>query len=159
MRKLLIHTIPPVYDSNSKVLILGSFPSPKSRESGFYYGHGQNRFWKILECVFDRAVPDEIQGKKKFLHENKIALWDVVYSCEIKGASDSSIKNAVANDFAIIFASADIKAVFTCGVQATKLYNKLTEKTSVYLPSPSPANCAMDFSKLCAEYSKIKEFM
>ena len=93
-----LHPITPVYNENSKILILGSFPSVKSREEGFFYGHPQNRFWKVLAAVFEMDVPMSIADKKKFLLENKVAVWDVIHSCDIVGSSDSSIKNVIAND-------------------------------------------------------------
>lgn len=154
----LIHPIPPVYDCNSNILILGSFPSPKSRETGFFYGNKQNRFWKILSLVFSQTVPADIDGKKEFLLKHKIAVWDVLHSCEIDGASDSSIKNAVVNNFDIIFTISNIKAVFTTGSTATKLYNKLTGKKSIYLPSPSPANCAVPLDLLVEQYKIITNY-
>ncbi len=153
------HELPPVYDERSRVLILGSFPSPKSRETGFYYGHPQNRFWKVLSAVFGEKTPESIDEKKAFLRAHKIALWDVIASCEIKGAGDSTIKNALPNDFSVIFSAAKIKAVFTTGQTAAKLYKKFTGSDSVVLPSPSPANCALPVSDLTREYEKIKRVL
>ncbi len=153
------HELPPVYDERSRVLILGSFPSPKSRETGFYYGHPQNRFWKVLSAVFGEKTPESIDEKKAFLRAHKIALWDVIASCEIKGAGDSTIKNALPNDFSVIFSAAKIKAVFTTGQTAAKLYKKFTGFDSVVLPSPSPANCALPVSDLTREYEKIKRVL
>lgn len=156
---LLVHPIKPVFDKNSKVLILGSFPSPKSRETGFFYGNKQNRFWKILSLIFDTEIEDTVSGKIDFLLKNKIAVWDVVYSCEIEGAKDSSINNVKCNDFGKIFAYCDIKAVFTTGTTATKLYKKLTGNDSLYLPSPSPANCAKSLEELAESYKAIKLYL
>ena len=153
------HELPPVYDERSRVLVLGSFPSPKSRETGFYYGHPQNRFWKVLSAVFGEKTPESIDEKKAFLRAHKIALWDVIASCEIKGAGDSTIKNALPNDFSVIFSAAKIKAVFTTGQTAAKLYKKFTGNDSVVLPSPSPANCALPVSDLTREYEKIKRVL
>jgi hypoxanthine-DNA glycosylase len=155
----IIHPIPPLYNENSNILILGSFPSPKSREVGFFYGNKQNKFWKILGEIFDEAVPENVEGKTEYLYRHKIALWDVIHSCEIDGASDSSIKNVVANDFDLIFSQCEIKAVFTTGLTATKLYKKLTHRESIYLPSPSPANCAKPFYELVDSYKIIKEYL
>ena len=100
---LIEHPISPVYDENSEILILGSFPSVKSREVGVFYGHKQNRFWKVMAAVFNDKIPESTEEKKAFLHKNHIALWDVIASCEIKGSSDSSIKNVKANDLSLIF--------------------------------------------------------
>jgi len=150
------HNIPPVWDENSKVLILGSFPSPKSRETGFFYGHPQNRFWKILSAVFEEELPTTTEEKKAFLLKNGIALWDVIKSCEIVGADDNSIKDPVPNDLSII--KADIKAVFTTGKTATLYYKKFTGKDSIYLPSPSPANRAVNDDKMKDAYGVIKKY-
>ena len=138
------HTIPPVYDAGSRILILGTMPSPKSRELGFYYAHPQNRFWPVMAALFGRPQPRGRDEKTKFLLETRIALWDVLESCTIDGADDSSIKNPAVNDFSPIFQKADIRRVFTTGKKATGLYRKYclpkTGRPSVYLPSTSPAN-------------------
>ena len=120
----VLHTLLPVFDKNSKILILGSIPSPKSRETGFYYGHSQNRFWKVLAKVFNCSVPLTTDEKLCFLLKNGISLWDVIASCDIIGASDSSIKNVIPNDFNLIFDNCKINAVFTTGKTANKLYEK-----------------------------------
>ncbi|HOO22477.1 MAG TPA: DNA-deoxyinosine glycosylase [Clostridia bacterium] len=156
---LIYHPIKPVFDENSKVLILGSFPSPKSREAGFFYGHPQNRFWKVMSLIFDAEIPDDIEGKKAFLLQNGIAMWDVINSCEIVGASDSTIANATPNDFETIFSVADIRAVFTTGATATRLYKQLTGRESICLPSPSPANCAVSLDRLAENYKIIREYL
>lgn len=157
---MVIHNIPPVFDKNSEILILGSFPSVKSRETKFFYGHKQNRFWKIVAEIFDCTVPQTVNEKKRFLIDNHIALWDVIAQCEITGSSDLSIKNAVANNLDIILNSANIKKIFVNGKTAEKYYNKyLFEKTginAVCLPSTSPANASYSFEKLKKEWSKIK---
>lgn len=153
------HTLQPVFNKNSKVLILGSIPSPVSRAKGFYYGHPQNRFWRVLEAVFAEKIPDDIDGKRAFLLEKRVALWDVISSCDITGASDSSIKNAVPNDFSVIFSVADIKQVFTTGKTAHSLYRRFTGETPALLPSPSPANCAVNFDALVSEYSVILNYL
>ena len=155
----VIHNIPPVFDENSKVLILGSFPSPKSREQGFFYGHPQNRMWRILAQLFSEPIPSEIEEKKSLLINNHIAMWDVLQSCEIYGASDASIKNPVVNNFDIIFETSNINAVFTTGDTATNLYNKLTGNNSIALPSPSPANAAMSLQDLIEKYQVIKKYI
>jgi hypoxanthine-DNA glycosylase len=163
------HTIPPVYDERSTVLLLGSLPSPKSRAEGFYYGNPQNRLWKILEAVYqtnlNKIYPDEIylngtiEAKKKFLRDKHIAMWDVIAECEITGAADSSIKNPVPNDFSKIFKTAKINAVFLTGKKAFTLYELLcASKYNVpyyLLPSPSPANQRIGFEDMVAQYSII----
>ena len=153
----MIHNIPPVWDENSKVLILGSFPSPKSRESGFFYGHPQNRFWDVLAIVFEEEKPKTISEKKDFLLSHHIALWDVIGSCDISGADDASIENATPNDLSQI--KADIKATFTTGKTATAYYEKFHGKRSVYLPSPSPANRAVKKERMIEEYMKIRHVL
>lgn len=141
----VMHELEPVYDRNSKILILGTMPSPKSREFGFYYSHPQNRLWKVIPALFGESVPESPDEKKRFLIGHNIAMWDVLSSCIIKGADDSSIMNPVPNDINRILDAAEIKAVFTTGKKATELYRRLclpaTGITSVYLPSTSPANC------------------
>ena len=117
---MIIHPIPPLYDENSKVLILGSFPSVKSREAQFFYGHPQNRFWKVMAAVFYERVPDTVSEKRDFLLRNHVALWDVIHSCEIAGSSDSSIKNVTPNDLSIILDAAHIERVFVNGKTAEK---------------------------------------
>ena len=107
--------MPTVFDKNSKILILGSFPSVKSREVNFFYGHPQNRFWKVLAAIFETNVPNEVEEKKRFLLEHQIAIWDVIKSCDIEGSSDSSIKNVIANDLSEILNCADIQQIFVNG--------------------------------------------
>ena len=158
------HPIEPVFDNNSKILILGSFPSVKSREMNFYYGHKQNRFWKVLACVYNCKAPISIKEKKAFLINNNIALWDVIHSCEITGSSDSSIKNVVPNDISEIINTSNIRAVFTNGKTADKLYKKYIESDSgfkaICLPSTSPANAAWSFEKLVDTWSEeIKNYL
>ena len=155
------HPFPPLYNENSKILILGSFPSVKSREQMFFYGHKQNRFWKVLSAVFDSPTPQTIEEKKTFLLENNIALWDVIASCEITGSSDSSIKNVVANDLSEILKNANIKQIFVNGKAAEKYYNKYTKpivkRDAICLPSTSPANAAWSIEKLVDEWKIIKK--
>ncbi len=155
------HTIKPVYFKNSKVLILGSIPSVKSRELGFYYAHPQNRFWKTLESVFNEKIGETKTEKIKFLKKYKIALFDVIKSCEINSSSDSSIKNAVPNDISAILNQTDIKTIFTTGKKSYELYMKYcypdTKIEAIYLPSTSPANCPKGIEeKLKEAYSQIK---
>lgn len=149
------HSLAPIYDKDSKVLILGSMPSPKSRAMGFYYGHPQNRFWKVMESLFDCHL-ETIAEKKLFLASHHIALFDVLASCDIAGASDSSIRNAVPNDLAPIFNVADIQAVFTTGQKAHQLYHRYLEKQTkmpdIVLPSTSPANAKTSLAALVEAY-------
>lgn len=156
---MLQHPIEPVYDKNSKILILGSFPSVKSREEGFFYGHPQNRFWKVLAEVFKKDVPTTIEEKKLLLIENNIAVWDVIKSCDIEGSSDSSIKNVVANDLSVILETADIKQIYVNGKKAEQMYKKYilpqTRRDAICLPSTSPANAAWSLEKLVAQWWKI----
>ena len=155
---MIIHPIPPVDNSESEILILGSFPSVKSREVGFFYGHKQNRFWKVMAEVFSDNVPQTIDEKKTFLLKNNIALWDVIASCDIEGSSDSSIKNVTLNDLSVILDNSGISKIFTNGKKANILYEKYTyPKTgikSVCLPSTSPANASWNLEKLTAEWRK-----
>lgn len=149
------HTFGPVYDINSKILVLGSMPSVKSREQQFYYGHPQNRFWKVISAVFGEAEPETIAEKKEFLLRNNVALWDVIASCDIIGSSDSSIKNVKENDMNIILSAADIKTIFLNGGKAHELFLKYCGKyvhenkpALVKLPSTSPANAAWSLERL-----------
>ena len=153
------HPFPPLYDENSKVLILGSFPSVKSREEMFFYGHPQNRFWKVIAAVCNTDTPVTVEEKKKLLHENHIALWDVIASCDITGSSDSSIKNVKANDLTVILESADIKQIFVNGKTAEKYYNKYIRDTigreALCLPSTSPANAGWKLERLIEAWRVI----
>lgn len=155
----VFHELAPFYNNDSEVLILGSIPSVKSRELGFYYAHPQNRFWKVLARVFDEPEPNCIIEKKAFLQDKKIALWDVLESCEIKGSSDSSIKSPITNDINTIIKKTNIKKIFTTGKTAYNLYNKYIFKNTLieahYLPSTSPCNCQMTLEDLEREYRKI----
>lgn len=148
-----IHPIPPLYGENSHTLILGSFPSVKSREAGFFYGHPQNRFWRVLAAVFGADVPETVEQKKQLVLLNGLALWDVIASCEIKGSSDTSISSVVPNDLNVILENSNIKRIFVNGKTAEKYYNKYQlEKTGipcVTLPSTSSANAAYSTEKLC----------
>ena len=163
MREQLIHPLSPLYEQNSKVLILGTMPSPKSREQGFYYAHPQNRFWKIMFRLFDKPFSPEREERIKLCLDNGIALWDVIHSCSIEGAADSSIKNAVPNDLSKILETADIKAIFTTGQTAGKLYKKLIQPDTgieaIILPSPSGANCAVKADVLLQKYREILNYL
>ena len=147
-----VHSIEPVYSPQSRILILGSFPSVRSREVGFFYGHPQNRFWKTLAGLFGEAVPQSIDEKKVFLQVHGIALWDVIASCEIVGSSDASIRNAIPNDLSKILDVAPIGGVFTNGATADRLYRKYLRDhvgmDAVCLPSTSPANAAWSVERL-----------
>ena len=156
---IVTHPFPPLYDKNSEVLILGSFPSVTSREQMFFYGHPQNRFWKVTAAVFGGEVPTTIEEKKAFLHEHHVALWDVIASCDIVGSSDSSIQNVTANDLRPILEGTKIERIFVNGKTAEKLYKKYTfEKTGregVCLPSTSPANAAWIVERLAKAWEVI----
>lgn len=160
---LVTHKFPAEYDENSKILILGSIPSVKSREKSFYYMHPQNRFWRVLAAVFNEQVPKTIEDKKKFLKSKKIALWDVLSSCEIQGSSDSTIKNPVPNDIKSLIKKTEIKTIFVTGKKAENLYNKYCLKSTninpIYLPSASPANQTIKYEKLLEEYKKILKYL
>ena len=157
------HEFGPFYNEDSRVLILGSIPSPKSREQGFYYGHPRNRFWPVLGALFDEAAPSTVEERKAFLKRHRIALWDVLASCEISGADDSSIRNPEPNDMNVILNNADIRAVFTTGAKAAKLYEKLCLPlcgvAAQSLPSTSPANCAFSMERLTKEYAGILKYL
>lgn len=157
------HGINPIYSEHSEILILGSFPSVKSRENHFFYGHPQNRFWKVLAGVLVTELPVTIEQKTEFLINHHIAVWDVIASCEIKGSSDSSIKNVFPNDIAGLLSISPIKQIYTNGNAAAQLYDKyclnLTEKNSVKLPSTSPANAAFSLERLIHSWSCIKNYL
>lgn len=155
----IIHPLKPIYNSNSKILILGTLPSIKSRENNMYYSHPKNRFWLVLATIFNEQVPSANKEKEEFILNHNIALWDVLKSCKIKGSSDSSIKDPIVNDFNIIFNNCNITAVFTTGKKATKLYKDLTGKDSIYLPSTSPANCSLSLEELIKEYKIILNYL
>jgi len=148
----MIHTFGPVYNEKSRILILGSFPSVKSRESSFYYQHPQNRFWKVISAIIDVPTPETIEEEKAMLLRNTIAVWDVIYSCDINGSSDSSIKNVVPNDIAKVLNETGIKTVYANGGKAYELYNrycyKSTNKKIIKLPSTSPANARYSLERL-----------
>ena len=150
--KKVKHPFPPLYDENSQILILGSFPSVKSREVKFFYGHPQNRFWKVVADVFDEKIPETIEDKKSLILKNHLALWDVISECEITGSSDASIKNAKVNDISIILKDSSIKKIIVNGKTAERLYIKYIEPITgikaVVMPSTSPANAAWSLDRL-----------
>lgn len=155
----IVHPIKPLYNKDSKILILGSFPSVKSREQMFFYGHPQNRFWKVLAAVLGTETPETIDEKREFILSHNIALWDVIASCEIDGSADSSIKNVVPNDLNEILDVADISAIFVNGKTAEKYYNKYIKDKiniqAVCLPSTSPANAGWSFEGLCDAWKTV----
>lgn len=157
----LTHTFAPVFNKDSKVLILGSFPSVKSRENNFYYGHPQNRFWKVLARIFEADVPQTIEEKRTFLLGHHIAVWDVIESCTIIGSSDSSIKDVVVNDFSKILEKSSIEKIYVNGGKAYELYHKYAQQQTgieaVKLPSTSPANAAWNVDRLCQEWDVIRQ--
>ena len=155
----ITHTLKPIFNKDSKFLILGTMPSMKSRENNMYYSHPKNRFWKVLSLIFNEEIPVTNEEKEEFILSHNLALWDVLQECKIKGSSDSSITDPVANDFNVIFNNCNIKAVFTTGKIATKLYKELTGNNSIYLPSTSPANCAINIETLVKEYRKIFSYL
>ena len=159
----ILHGIDPVFDRNSTVLVLGSFPSVRSREEGFFYGNPQNRFWKVLAGILECPVPDTVDAKKQMLLGRGIALWDVIASCEISGSSDASIRNAVPNDLSGIFAAAEIRAVAVNGSKAEQLYRRylfpVVRILPIALPSTSPANASWSLGRLQEAWSAILPFV
>ena len=154
--ELIRHPFDALYDEGSRILILGSFPSVKSREESFFYAHPQNRFWRVLAAVTGESVPADIEEKRAFLHRKHIALWDVIKSCTICGSADSAIKNVTPNDIGKILSAAKIEAIFTNGKTAERYYNKyILPQTGIEchtLPSTSPANAAWSFERLCGAW-------
>ena len=157
MKEQITHPFPPLYDGNSRILILGSFPSVKSREQRFFYGHPQNRFWKVMAAVLDWPVPQTIEEKKAMLHRNGIALWDSIAQCRIEGSSDASIEQVIPNDLSPIFEAAEIRRVYCNGKKSFEMYRRYIEPTfhrSAYaLPSTSPANAAWSLDRLIEAWS------
>ena len=158
----IVHEIAPVYDERSRVLVLGSLPSPASREAGFFYGHPQNRFWRVMARLADEPVPTTNERRRDFCLRHHIALWDVVAECDIEGASDASIRNARANDLSLITRTAPIEAVFCTGAKAHNLYDALGCEQAcglpaVKLPSTSPANAAFSLDDPAAAYAQVFE--
>lgn len=153
--------IPPLFDGESRVLILGTMPSPKSREAAFYYAHPQNRFWRVLAEILGEGWPPAAEERAALCHRRHIALWDVLASCEIEGAADSTIRDPEPNDIAGLLKRAPIRAVFTTGVTAAKLYQKLLPDLprAIPLPSTSPANCRVRFEELVEQYRVILEYL
>lgn len=163
MGQRVVHTLEPVMDGASRVLLLGTMPSPKSRQAGFYYAHPQNRFWRVMEALFGEAIPSDREGRRSFLLRRRIALWDVLASCVIEGADDGSIREPVPNDMARILRTAEIRAVFTTGSAAARLYARyclpVTGREAIALPSTSPANCRMSLEALVEAYRPICRYL
>lgn len=156
---MIEHPIPPVFDEHSNILILGSFPSVQSRDTGFFYGHPQNRFWRVLAAVFEDEIPQTIGEKQSFLLRHHVALWDVIASCDIVGSSDSSIRNVRPNDLTSLLEKAPIRHIYVNGQKAHSLYRRylepVTGRNSVCLPSTSPANARWGLEKLIAAWKII----
>lgn len=160
MSQTIVHPLAPIADEESRILILGTMPSPKSREIGFYYGHPQNRFWRILATLFNEPVPHTNEERTDLLHRHGIALWDVLHSCRIEGASDASIREPMPNDIAgLLVRFPNIEVIYTTGGTAWKLYQKLcrpnTGRDAIVLPSPSAANAAWNVEHLAEAYRVI----
>lgn len=156
------HPLEPVFDEHSQVLVLGTMPSPKSRETGFYYNHPQNRFWKVMAALFDEPLPASNDEKRALALRHGIALWDVLAECSIAGAADGTIAECVPNDLGLILDQAPIKAVFCTGAKAAELYRKhcepVTGRLCVRLPSTSPANAGTLLEQLVEAYRAIVPF-
>ena len=157
----IVHSFEPVYDKDSEILILGTLPSVKSRENNFYYGHKQNRFWKVLATLLKEPVPETIEEKKVMLLAHRIALWDVIQSCDIKGSSDSSIKNVQPTDIGMILEKTNVTQIYANGNKAGQLYKRyqfpVTGIEAMVLPSTSPANAAWSLERLCEAWQVILE--
>lgn len=160
--KTVSHEFGPVYNSESRVLVLGTIPSPRSREQGFYYGHPRNRFWKVLAAVFHEPAPQTVEEKRALALRRHVALWDVLARCTICGAQDASIRDEVPNDLNIILSKAEIRAIFCTGAKAADLYRKycqpITGLPCIRLPSTSPANCAVRDDELLKAYRVIADY-
>lgn len=155
------HPIAAVYDDKSRILILGSFPSVKSRETGFYYGHPQNRFWPLLAKIFSEELPLTVEERHAFLLRNRVAVWDVIASCRIEGSADSSITDVVPNQLRPILEQAQIRHIYVNGETAARLFQKYQEKDlgrkAIRLPSTSSANARWSFDQLFEAWKQIRE--
>lgn len=158
---MIVHPVEALFNENSKILILGTFPSVKSREAKFFYGHPQNRFWRVMARLCDAELPQTVEDKKKLILDNHFALWDVIHSCDVEGSADSSIKNVVPNDIGVILNNSEVSRIFVNGKKAESLYKKYLEKetgiTAVCLPSTSPANASWSEDRL-TEYRRSQIF-
>lgn len=161
--KHITHGFEPVFNEHSRILILGSLPSVRSREQQFYYGHPQNRFWKLIAEICGCEAPKSITDKRRLLLSNGIALWDVISECDIIGSSDASLKNIVPADLSVILSNADIKALYANGSAAAAIFDKhikpLCGREIIKLPSTSPANAAWSFEKLLTEWGAIRKYL
>ena len=159
----ILHPFGPLFGPDSRVLILGSFPSVKSREQNFFYGHPQNRFWRVLASVIGVETPQTIEERRDFLLSHGIAVWDVIASCEIEGSADNTIRAVQPNDISVILSSADIRAIFVNGRTSEKYYNKFVKEAigreAILLPSTSPANAAVSLDALTDAWGVIKEYI
>ncbi len=157
--QVISHPLAPVYDENSRILILGSFPSVKSRQAGFYYGHPQNRFWPLLARIFSEKTPQTVASQQAFLLHHRIAVWDVIATCRIEASADSSISDVVPNDLYPIFKKADIREIYVNGGTAARLFHKYQEeklgRQAIRLPSTSPANARWSFEQLLQAWQII----
>ena len=155
----IIHPIPPLYDENCKILILGSFPSVKSREAMFFYGHPQNRFWKLIAALFEEPVPQSVDEKRGLALKHHIAMWDTIHACTITGSSDSSIRDVVPNDLSVILDNSRVERIFCNGATSYNLYMKYIYPTTrikaIKLPSTSPANAAFTMERLMDAWQVI----
>ena len=160
-QQTIIHPIPPMYDEDCRILILGSFPSVKSREAMFFYGHPQNRFWRLLALLFDEPVPQTIEEKRTLALGHHVAMWDTIHSCTITGSSDSSIRDVVPNDLSVILENSKVAHIFCNGATSYKLYMKYIYPTTgieaVKLPSTSPANAAFGIERLANSWQIITD--
>ena len=153
------HGFPPFYSESSKLLILGSFPSVKSREDGFFYGHPQNRFWKMLAAVYGEALPTDITQKKALLERHNIALYDVIYSCDIVGSSDSSIKNVIPANLSEVIGNSQVARIILNGKTAEKFFRKYQDSSlfdmAAVMPSTSPANAVFSLQRLIEVWGEV----
>jgi len=161
MSDILVHPFSPVYSPDSEILILGTFPSVKSREQSFYYGHPRNRFWTVISAIYGTTVPCSIDEKKELIITSRLALWDVISECSIRGSSDASIANVVPNDIEALIEKTKIKRIYANGAKAAVLYAKYIYPSTgievVRLPSTSPANASMALDRLIAEWNVIAQ--
>ena len=161
MSDRILHPIPPTWNGESEILILGSFPSVKSREMAYFYGHPQNRFWKVMSVLFEEEIPGIAEGRRAFLLRHRIAAWDVIAACRITGSADSSIRDVEANDLRPILEGAPIRKIFTNGKTADRLYRQYTLPVTgipaVCLPSTSPANAAWSLDRLAEAWAVIRQ--
>lgn len=163
MIERVLHPLEPVADAGSRVLLLGTMPSPKSREAGFYYAHPQNRFWRVLAALWGEETPAGTQERLAFARRHHIALWDVLRACSIEGADDGSIRQPEVNDLRQVLDRADIRAIFTTGTKAAALYRRyclpVTGRPAIPLPSTSPANCRATLDELTQAYRAILAYI